>query len=560
MKILLIKPPWAIFTTGTYNLPLGLCYLASSLREAGFGEVRIYNCDMDEGEKIEESTIQKNYERYIRSYNLDNPIWDELRAYMKEFRPDIIGITIMTPEYTSALNVISIAKEILPHSIIIGGGIHPTILPERTLVETDTDFLVIGEGELTLPELVLSLKRDRSFHDLRGVAYKSKGKVVVNSSRPFIKDLDQIPFPARDLLVNQKNIPVNCGLIITSRGCPSKCIFCASHKLWSRRVRFRSPENICKELLNVKSLYGTSHFRFTDDSFTLNKERIISLCQLIIDQNLEISWECDTKPEFLDEELLIKMKESGCVQINIGIESGNERIRRLIRKEPTLDKIEKIVALIKREGIRVVGYFMFGFPTESKEDMEETLNFMERLGCYPCVSLATPYPGTEMWEMAVSSNKIPQNLPWEAHFHHSPKLPNISETNSEDFVKIAIKADEIQREYLRTQTEEELERRIYRQLSSLYSNAARKKIALFGVGKLGSLCLRYLPEFDVEIVAVVDSDLAKQGMVVEGFEILPPSILDKFEVDEVLVTSIYFLEIHSRLRPLEEKGIKIQVV
>jgi radical SAM superfamily enzyme YgiQ (UPF0313 family) len=264
-------------------------------------------------------------------------------------------------------------RRLLPNTMIIVGGIHPTLLPERTLKDMEADLLVIGEGKLTFRELISCLKEDRSFQKIPGIAYRLNGEIIINPLRPLIDNLDLLPFPARDLIFNPEDFSINYGMIFTARGCPSKCIFCASNKLWSRKVRFRSKENILEELKAVIKTHSISYFRFTDDTFTLNKKRTLDLCQLIIDEKLNIAWECDTKVKCLDEELLEKMKEAGCIQVNIGVESGSERIRRLIRKECSIEKIEKAFRLINEVGIEAVAYFMFGFPSETKEDMEKTL-------------------------------------------------------------------------------------------------------------------------------------------------------------------------------------------
>jgi radical SAM superfamily enzyme YgiQ (UPF0313 family) len=299
------------------------------------------------------------------------------------------------------------------------GGTHPTVLPEETIKNEYFDYVVRGEGEYTFLDLVNGVR----IVDIPGLTYINKrGEVVNNPDREFIEDLDLIPFPSRDLYFNDSRY-MDYGYIMTGRGCPFECSFCASKKVWKGHVRFRSPENVVEEVKHVHNKYGTKLFYFVDDTFTLNKKRTKKICALLIEDNMDISWICDTRVDTIDEELLQLMKESGCVRVKIGVESGSERILKEVKKKITKKLVRDSVSIIKNVGIDLTIYLMIGFPTETQEEMRETLDFARELDpTYYSLSILAPYPGTEIYADAVRSGvKLPKEH-WEYFFHQSKDM------------------------------------------------------------------------------------------------------------------------------------------
>jgi anaerobic magnesium-protoporphyrin IX monomethyl ester cyclase len=270
-RILLVNPPFYRLMNSHFNgLSLGLSYIAAVLLKNGH-EVKIYNADYESNESY--ATLREifngynNYKKIL--FNLAHPVWIEVRDNIKKFAPDIIGITMLTGTYKSAENVGKIAKEFDPNIKVVVSGTHPTVLPEETVSNEYFDYVIRREGEYTFMDLANGIR----IKDIQGLTYVNKmGEIVNNLDREFIKDLDSLPFPGRDLYLNNPRY-MDYGYIMTGRGCPYECTFCASKKVWKGHVRFRSPENVVEEVKEVHNKYGTKFFYFVDDTFTLNKKR-----------------------------------------------------------------------------------------------------------------------------------------------------------------------------------------------------------------------------------------------------------------------------------------------
>ena len=369
MKILLINPPWyCLQNLRSKDIPLGLCYLASSLRNNGH-ECMIFDADLGFGDPKNREELLVDFDYYLRALE-DHPVWAKAESVIRDFQPDICGISVYTGKYGSAKRIASIAKQCTagPATIVMGGP-HPTLLPAETLQETDADIVVRGEGEVSFVELAACIESKAPLTDVLGISYKQPdGTIRWNPDRPFVEDLDTMLIPARELIFEKELYETDAfGSIITSRGCPYKCVFCSSPRIWSRKVRFRTPQSVIVEVEHVKSTFGTKMFRFNDDSFSLNEKRIVSLCSLLEEKQLDILWQCDTRVHSISEDLLGKMKKAGCVQVNLGIESGNPEILKAINKGITTDQVQKAVAITRKIGVRSYVYFMLGFPGETRQ-------------------------------------------------------------------------------------------------------------------------------------------------------------------------------------------------
>lgn len=394
IKVLLIKPP--LPGVRVINPSLGLAYLAAVLERTGY--------------------LVKIIDAPALGY-----LEKEILAQAKEFKPTIIGLTSTTPEFPLTLKLAKDLKKNLPDSLIILGGSHVTASPKETMVYQCFDLAVIGEGEETLLELVRTIeKNQRNFQEIKGLALRKRRKVILTPPRPFIADLDTLPFPAWHLLPrlknyqpspgSYKNLPI--GTIITSRGCPFHCTFCA-RSVFGNQWRFRSPRNVAREIEILIKEYGAREIRIWDDTFNLNQERVNQICQEILKRKLKFSWTCLGRVNFTNFKMLKLMKKAGCWQISYGIESGSQEILNKINKGITLKMAEEAIRRTKKVGLEAKCFFMLGLPGETEKTIEATIEFAKKLD--PDIvtfSITTPFPGTEIYQEALKTSefrKIPFN-------------------------------------------------------------------------------------------------------------------------------------------------------
>lgn len=423
MKILLIDPPFKRFTGFVnYYFPIGLTYLAAVLRNANY-EVTIFDVDgMQKGTDIDFSEEYKRLELYREGLNnKGDEAWQDIREVLADYQPDLVGITAITTKFGSVLKTAEIVKEYDVRCPVIVGGPHPTFLPEQTLKSKDIDIIVRGEGEKTFLELVQAIENKGHLEKIKGISFKQDGGIIHNSPRDFIKDLDEITFPARDLLMKQKNYTSeDMGAMMTSRGCPFNCTYCCH--MWQRKVRNRSINNVIAEIKEVKEKYGTRQFEFKDDTFTLSKKRTTELCKRIIAERLRINWGCTTRADLLDDELVKMMKKAGCNIIKLGIETGSERILKETKKGVTFQQMREAAKLLNREGIFWSGYFMAGLPTETEEEIKKTSEFMEELNPYYAgLGVYNPFPETELFQEGVELGLLHQEVEITHFLNTNPK-------------------------------------------------------------------------------------------------------------------------------------------
>lgn len=413
MKIMLILPPLIVQEKEQYGVtpPLGIAYIASVLKKNGY-EVILLDCIVEGYEAPEKRN------EYIHL----GLKWDEIEKRVREFAPDIVGIScIFSMMFPEAIKVAEIVKSIDTNINTVMGGAHPSSVPYDVLSNKNIDYVIIGEGELTFLELVRSIEQKiYTLSEIDGIGYKKDGVLTLNPRTRFIGNLDDIPLPARELLQMEKYYSIgesHGGLkrnryasLISSRGCPGNCLYCSIHTVWGRQWRPRSPENVLDEIEHLMKNYGVKEIHFEDDNLTFDRERARLIFQGIISRSLDITW---TTPNGvavwkLDRELLRLMKQSGCYQINLGIESGNEAVlRKIIRKPLKLENVKDIVKEIREIGIWAHGFFILGMPGETKKTMMETIDFAIELNL-DSVSffVATPYPGTKLYELCKEQGYI----------------------------------------------------------------------------------------------------------------------------------------------------------
>lgn len=416
-RILLVAPPFYRLMGSHFNgMQLGISYIAAFLAKHGH-QVKIYDADfLDDKSYLDQRAIFESYPSYKATLDdLSHPLWQEVRDSIAGYQPEILGITMHTGTFRTAANVARIAKAISRDTLVVVGGTHPTLDAEGTLHCPDFDVVVRGEGETTMLELV----EGRARADIRGLSYTDGiGSVTHNGDRDFIADLDSLPFPSRDSFLHSERHDL--GFIITGRGCPFSCTYCASPAKWKRTVRFRSVENVVAEIREVKDRFAPDTFYFVDDTLTIDGKRIGQLCRALIDNELNIKWRCDTRADRLDSELVGLMREAGCVRVKIGVESGSERILKQIRKGVTKRQIRRAVASIKEKGIPLTVYLMVGFPTETSDDVRDTIEFARELDAeYYSLSVLAPYYGTQIYEEAHHNGASLGKEHWEYFFHQS---------------------------------------------------------------------------------------------------------------------------------------------
>ncbi len=425
MNILLIDPPFYRFFN-YYNryFPLGLSYLSSTLKKAGH-QVTIYDADCNRNSKgMDYTRLPEKYRTYLKELkNPKNPIIQEISETLAKYQPDVVGVTVMTPKAASAFTIASLAKKYNKDCFVVFGGPHATLKADEILKNTrDVDFVVNGEGEAVLLELVNTLiaKRD-TFNTIRGLSYRQGDRSVHNATRSFIEDLDCLPFPDRETLMGSDTYTSeDMGLLMGSRGCPYHCSYCAT-QIWTRKVRYRSLANILEEIKHVHRRYGTRQFTFKDDSFTVNRKRVMEFCNALINTGMKINWDCNTRVDLVDTELLRVMKKAGCNSIKVGIESGSERILKLMDKGITLERIKEAAILFRKVGIHWTAYFMMGIPTETEEDVSKTLDLLYQISpSFASIGVYEPFPGTKLFDVGVEHGLVNKEMSYEDFFTRIP--------------------------------------------------------------------------------------------------------------------------------------------
>lgn len=328
--------------------------------------------------------------------------WGKFLKILNVKKPRYVVSHVITSTAQNDLRVFEEAKKI--GAITITMGPHATELPKKTLQKNlGLDFVILGEPEITFRELIKNLEtKIHDFGKIKGIAYRVQGKVKINEKREFLANLDELPIPRHDLLpLNKYVFPFMASkftFVLSERGCPFPCTFCRQPIMWERKVRHRSPESIIKELKILKKI-GLEEFIFHSDTFTIDKDIVMKLCQMMIDENLNFKWACNSRVDTVDEEMLKLMKKAGCWMIAYGIESGSQEILEKCKKEITVKQVEKAIRLTHKIGIKVYGYFIIGLLGETQKTIEETIGFAKRLPItFAIFHTASPYPGTKFYK------------------------------------------------------------------------------------------------------------------------------------------------------------------
>jgi len=422
LRILLISPPFYRIL-GFYNryYPLAIVSIGTVLRKLGH-KVLVYDADFTAAVRdINFDELSLRYSDYSESLkNYEHPVWREAIGIIDDFKPDMVGLTVYTTMAASAFHLAGLCKAVAPRCFTVMGGPHAAVKADEILrISADTDFVLRGEGEKNLPVLIDHLDRKLPLNGVPGLSFRHDGLPVHNPAAEPTRDLDNFPIPDRGLLMNESRYtPEDMGLIMSSRGCPYNCSYCASE---TRRVSYRSVNHVIGEIKEVKKRYGTFQFTFKDDSFPVDARRVKEFCARLIEERLKINWECNSRVNLLEASLVAAMKKAGCNFIKVGIESGSPRILKKMNKGITREQCLAASKLLRKTGIHWSGYFMMGVPGETEEDILATLRFMYELQPdLALLSVYEPFPGTAMFAEGIERGLVYKEMTLTQYYRLSP--------------------------------------------------------------------------------------------------------------------------------------------
>ena len=413
-RVMLVFPPstsligWEPMVT----TPMGIAYLASTAREAGY-EVACLDTVVEA--PGQETAVNDTVSRFGLTY-------DQIINRIAAWKPDVVGLScIFSNQWPATRELARRIKAADPDVIVVAGGGHPTFLPELCMQDAPFDFIIRGEGEESFVDLLNRIKGGRPVDSVDGLVYRDGESIRVNPKVNLIGDLDSIPFPAHDLLdperyfklalpmgysmMSPRNLP-----LITSRGCPCLCTFCSSTQLWGKRYRTRSASHVLHELDWLVDKFGIKEIKMHDDNLTINRKRAADIFRGMIERPYRLRWNTPNGIAVwtLDKEMLAMMKRSGCYEITMAIESGNQTVLNdLIRKPLKLDKVREINNAARELGIFRLSYFIIGFPGETREQIMDTIRFARELRLdLGVIFIYNPLPGSELFEECLNRGYI----------------------------------------------------------------------------------------------------------------------------------------------------------
>jgi radical SAM superfamily enzyme YgiQ (UPF0313 family) len=400
MRVTVANPPWPGEGFGARSdvrwphkrrdkyieYPVYLAYTVAVLEEAGL-EVSFVDAVMEE----------LNIPAFV----------DRLSA----LAPDLLVIECSTPSIKYDLESARQVKDSLPATKVALIGSHSTFFHQQILSDSpQLDAIVRGEFEITIRELAQAIADGRDWSTVQGLSYRQDEEVMVNSDRPLVEDLDSLPFPARHIVKSNGYRAAiysgsRCTSMVSSRGCPFQCVFCVwPSTLYGHRFRARSAENVVDEMLEIQQL-GIDEIYFDDDTFTIDRKRVMAICGLIKERGLHVSWIAQARVDTVDREVLSAMKEAGCHYILFGIESGSPEMLETMKKRITLDKAREAIRLCRELGIKSQAFFLFGVPGETQETVQQTIDFAQELGASSTqFAVAIPQPGSPLYQQCVENN------------------------------------------------------------------------------------------------------------------------------------------------------------
>lgn len=423
MDILLINPPWITKDGNIWHgvkstsPPLGLLYVAAYAEQHG-------------------------HSVHVMDVNAEQLHFEDIEAFVASHKPAWVGFTAVTAQIINTHRCAGIVKRVSPESKVVVGGVHATAMPEEVMRNSNIDFVIRGEGELPF----LALVNGEPLDSIGGLTYRNGNPLQPVAHNPMaepLTDLDALPTPAYHLIQFHRYKPaVGAYLRLPSinmtmtRGCPGKCTFCNSAET---ALRTRSPEHIVREIQELQARYGIREVSFYDDTFTIYKQNVMRMCELIVERGIDLTWSCFARTDCVSPPMLTKMKLAGCHQILFGIESADPDILRTIRKPIDIELTRKAVRMVQDAGIAVRAAFMFGNPGETTASMRRTIDFAKELDPDIAIfNITTPYPGTQMFEWAKRNGYL-RTLDWNDYdlANSVLELPTVSTAEINRMYKLA---------------------------------------------------------------------------------------------------------------------------
>lgn len=382
-----------------HHIPLGILSLATILKNKSYN-VKIIDLDYLYLKKSIE--IGQTYDEDI----------ENISSYILDRSPDVVDFYTMCNSYHTSIMIAKKLKERNPSIKIMFGGPQASLTAEKSMLAFPwIDVIGIGEGENTIEDIVDALCTDKGFDNIKGVAYRKEGEIICNSELNLIADLDELPFIDYSL-INMEDI--NAVPLDVGRGCPFGCTYCSTKTFWKRAFRLKSSQRILSEIKYMIDNYNIKNFDFVHDLFTANKVKVIEVCDLVIEENLKIKWGCSARIDTLDEEVISKMAQAGCYAIFLGIETGSQRMQKLINKNLKLHKVYEVIDILKKYNIEVTASFIYGFPNETFQDIEDTLNLINNLNGrnvnHLQLHLLSVLPGTELLSIVKDELELCSNI------------------------------------------------------------------------------------------------------------------------------------------------------
>ncbi len=405
MRTLLIQPdtPKLYGVGGQLAFPLGLGYIAA--------------------------VLEKQHNVEVVSVGAEGLNDTSLRERVSKANPEIVGITSDTLTFQRAIEVAEIIKQVNQKTIVVVGGAHSNVLPAYPLKYSCFDISVYGEGERTVVDLWGKLGKGDSYREVKGIVFRDDDKIIVTPKRELIGNLDRLPFPARHLFPMGKY--GNYYSVGTSRGCPFSCSFCSNNIVWGRRYRFRGSDSIINEVELLVNSYDAKKIYFREDLFTANKKRVMDVCNKIKEKKLNFDWECESRVDTVDSEMLMAMKDAGCKLMWFGVESGSQNILDYLNKQTTLPQIRKTYELCRKVGIRAGASFMIGIPGETIDDIQSTISLAKELKPeFAWFNILTGYPTSPLYE------HILRNKLYEKEINHGILIVRTKEFSRNRLEKI----------------------------------------------------------------------------------------------------------------------------
>ncbi len=403
-SVTLVNPPYPKGAPKSLFLPLGLSYLAAVLEE-------------------------NQHEVTVLDLQVTDPTSLQLEAELSRSNADIVGVTTSTLTFWPAIEVVKAAKKVLPKALTVLGGPHVTALPEQTLTQNlEVDVIVRGEGERTMLELakIAGNANAANLNEINGITFRKNGQTIATPDREFIENLDELPHPAYKFFPLDKYgmAGKNYLPIMTSRGCPFQCTFCLASKMCGTRFRTRSPPKVLEELEWLRDVHCADVVAFYDDTFTVDKKRANDICDLMKKRNFDLPWDCRTRVDQINEEILVKLRNANCRLVHFGVESGSQVMLNAMKKGTTVEKNAWAIKLARKVGIGVAISVVVGYPGETPEMLQQTFDFIRQTKPdFVYVCQAIPYPGTELLA-SLNAQGTPVSTDWNKFDEQSPVFEN----------------------------------------------------------------------------------------------------------------------------------------